>query len=323
MTAQNQRVFIMSKEAIKERIKKNQKGECALTGNKLKADISLMDTDRIDPKANGGIYVDENTRVVDPIAHMIRHGTFREREKQLDELKTMVDGREQVRKLLNSTNNRILAMKRRTDILDEKTLAWLSGQAKETQSELGKIDRGIGKHLKKMDHPIIKSALGIKGLGPNTIAYMMVYIDITKAKYASSLWAYCGYDKPSHERYEKNVASGGNKILRTVLYTMADSMIKTRSIYRDVYDSSKKQREVSKKITKSWNTQGKLIECAWCDTKPCHRHGDAMRKMIKHFLADWWFVHRTLEGLSTAPLYVEEKLGHTGIVKPKERGWIY
>lgn len=313
----------MAKEAIKERIKKSQNGKCSLSGQKLKDDISLMDTDRINPKANGGIYVDENTRIVDPIAHMIRHGNLREREEQLDKLKSMIDGREQVRKLLNSANNRILAMKRRTDFIDERTLEWLQNQVKETQSELGKIDRSIGKHLKSMDHPIIKTALAIKGLGANTVAYMMVYIDISKAKYASSMWSYCGYDKASHERYEKGTSGGGNKTLRTVLYTMADSMIKTRSVYRDVYDSTKKQLEASKKVTKSRNTQGKLIECMWMDTKPCHRHGAAMRKMIKHFLADWWFVHRTLEGLSTAPLYVEEKLGHTGIIKPEERGWKY
>lgn len=313
----------MPKEAIKTRISKAQKDKCAITGTPLKADLSLMDTDRIDPKANGGIYTDENTRIVDPIAHMIRHGNFLEREKQLDELKVLIDGREQLRKSFNSDNNRMLAMKRGTDKLDTRTYEYLENKSVETKKELSKIDRRIEKHLKGMDHPIIKSALGIKGLGANTVAYMMVYIQIEKAQYASSMWSYCGYDKASHERYEKGVSGGGNKNLRTVLYTMADSMIKTRSIYRDVYDSTKKQLEASKKITKSRNTQGKLIECAWMDTKPCHRHGAAMRKMIKHFLADWWFVHRTLEGLPTAPLYAEEKLGHTGIIKPNERGWKY
>jgi len=313
----------MSKEALKTKIKKSQSEKCAITKKKLPDDLKLIDTDRLDPKANGGIYTDDNTRIVDPIAHMIRHGNYREREKQLDELKILIDGREQLRKSCNSDNNRMLAMKRGTDKLDEQTYEFLKIKSQETKKELSKIDRRIEKHLESMDHPIIKSALGIKGLGSNTIAYMMVYIQIEKAQYASSLWKYCGYDKASHERYEKNVSSGGNKNLRTVLYTMADSMIKTRSIYRNVYDSTKKQLEASKKITKSRNTQGKLIECAWCDTKPCHRHGAAMRKMIKHFLADWWFVHRTLEGLPTAALYVQEKLGHKGIVKPKERGWEY
>jgi hypothetical protein len=61
----------------------------------------------------------------------------------------------------------------------------------------------------------------------------------------------------------------------------------------------------------------------WKDTKPCHRHGAAIRKMIKHFLADLWFVWRETENLPTTPLYVESVLGHTGIIKPEERGWIW
>ena len=41
--------------------------------------------------------------------------------------------------------------------------------------------------------------------------------------------------------------------------------------------------------------------------------------MMKHFLADYWFVGRTLKGLSTDPLYAEAILGHTGIINPRER----
>lgn len=313
----------MSKEAIKQKIGRKQNGKCALSDVNLNVDTSLIDTDRINPKANGGIYTDENTRIVDPIAHMIRHGNYREREEQLDELKILIDAREQLRKSYNSDNNRMLAMKRGTDKLDQSTYQFLEDKSGSTKKQLSKLDRRIEKHLKTMDYPIIEAALNIKGLGAITIAYMMVYVQIEKAQYASSLWKYCGYHCASHERYEKGISSGGNKNLRTVLFTMADSMIKTRSVYRDVYDNEKKKLEASKKLTKSRNTQGKLIECAWEDTKPCHRHGAAMRKMIKHFLADWWFVHRTLEGLPTAPLYVEEKLGHTGIIQPKERGWKY
>lgn len=313
----------MGKQAIKKRIGVQQKCKCALSGKSIAKDFSLIDTDRINPKANGGTYTDENTRIVDPVEHMKRHGNYRERDPMFAQLKEMVDGREQLMKNVNGINNRILAMKRGTDHLDETTLNMLLEQLSLANKHLGQTDRIIEKHLKSMDHPMIKSAFGIKGLGAMTIAYMFVYIDIYKANSASAMWSYCGYDKASHERYEKGVSGGGNKRMRCVLYRMADSMIKTRAVYRDVYDAAKARYEASEKIVKSRNTQGKLVEVMWKDAKPCHRHGAAMRKMIKHFLADWWFVYREIEGLNTRPLYVEEYLGHTGIVKPKERGWIW
>lgn len=310
---------------MKEKIKKDalsrQNGRCALSGDVIAAEFSLVDTHRPIPKMNGGIYTDDNSTVVTPIAHMKEHGIYREREESLDKLKTLIDAREQMRKLVNSLNNRILASRRKVDVMDPQTEEWINDKLKDAVSELGKIDRRIKKHLLTMPYEIIGVALGISGVGPITVAYLMVYVDIYKARYASSLWAYCGLDKPSHGRYSKGTAGGGNKTLRTVLYTMADSFIKHRNSYRSVYDNEKEKLSASEKITFSRNTQGKLIECAWKDTKPCHRHGAAIRKMIKHFLADFWYTWRKLEGLDTAPLYVEEKLGHKGIVRAEERGW--
>lgn len=283
----------------------------------------MLDTHRKTPKSKGGIYTKENTIVLSPVDHMIEHGIYKIRTEKLNQLKTLIDAREQLRKFEHSCNNRILAMQRETDDLDKETLEFLSEQADVCKKKSSRLDRRIGKHLKSMDHPFINAALKIRGLGAITIAYLVSYVEIEKAQYASSLWAYCGYDKASHERYAKGVAGGGNKTLRTVLYTMADSMIKTRSAYRDIYDREKELLSASKKITKSRNTQGKLIECAWMDTKPCHRHGAAMRKMIKIFLSHAWHVWRSVEGLETNLLYVEEKLGHKNIIRAEELGWEY
>lgn len=309
------------KELIKKEALKRQNGQCYLSDVELLDDFSMIDTHRPKPKMNGGIYSPNNSTAVNPVAHMKEHGIYREREISLDELKVLIDAREQVRKLVNSLNNRILASKRKVDKMDSQTEMWIGERIKETESELGRIDRRIKKHLLSMPYDIISTALNIRGVGPITVAYMLVYVDITKARYASSLWAYCGLDKPSHERYTKGESGGGNKTLRTVLYTMADSFIKQRNVYRDVYDNEKEKLSNSERITKSRNTQGKLIECAWKDTKPSHRHGAAIRKMIKHFLADFWYSWRKLEGLETAALYVEEKMGHKGIVRAEERGW--
>ncbi len=313
----------MGKDLLKKNIKKRQNGHSEIEKILLPEESKLWDTDRIKQKKDGGIYTMENTRGLDPVEHMKRHGNYKERQDQLHGLKKLIDAREQVRKFLNSCNNRLLALHRNTDDLDEQTQDWLLDQIKGIKKELTLIDKRIVKHLKSMDFPIIKSALGVKGVGPITVAYMLVYIDIEKARYVSCLWSYVGMVKPSHERYEKGVSGGGNKTLRTVLYTMADSMIKTRSIYRDVYDAEKEKLSKSKKLVKTRNTQGKLIECMWMDTKPSHRHGAGIRKIIKHFLSDWWFVQRELEGLPTAKPYVVEHLGHKDYIYPKERGWIY
>lgn len=282
---------------------------------------SLYDTHRKIHKAKGGEYVEGNVEVHTPRAHMRIHGNLKEREESMEKLKGMMDARRQMLKTRNAINNRVLAFERRTDYVDEKTIEELREQSKLADKTLKRYERQVSKHLEAMPHEIIKKALEVDGLGFLTIAQLITYIDIEKARYASSLWAYVGHDKASHQRYTKNEAGGGNKTLRTALYAMAESFIKRRNAYRDVYDNEKMKLSASKLVTKSRNTQGKLIECMWKDTKPSHRHGAAIRKMVKHFLADFWFVWRTLEGLPTPNLYVEEKMGHTGIVRPEERGW--
>jgi transposase len=311
----------MSKTLLKTKLRKQQNGLCSVSAAKLAKETRLFDTDRIEPKVNGGIYTDENTRVLDPVAHMKRHFIYRERTLELTQLKVLIDGREQIIKLMNSLNNRLLAAKRRTDEMDAITKEWIEEQVKETSSQLHKQNKRIDKFIKSLNLPIVSAMNSVKGLGTTTMAYLLIYIDIKKADHASSLWSYVGLDKPSHERYTKGESGGGNKTLRTVLWAWADSGIRTRSVYREVYDREKLKLENSMKFIKSRNTQGKLIECMWKDTKLCHRHGAGIRKMIKHFLADLWFVWREIEGLPTTPLYAEAVLGHTGIIRPEERGW--
>jgi len=316
----------MAKEALKKAITEDQNGACALTGTKLPEETFMYDTDRKKPKAKGGIYVVPNTRCVDPVAHMKRHGTHRERDEIMDDIKSIMDDRRQVMKLGNGVNNQIMAYSRGTDTLRPDTLEWLNEQKKIYAKEMSKRDRLVTKtiiELSKVD-PFTKAALGVRSIGPVTIAFCLTYIDLTKARHASSLWAYVGLDKPSHERYTKGVAGGGNKTLRTALYTMAESQMKGNGAYREVYDQVKTRLSISEKIVKSRNTEGKLIECMWKNTKPCHRHGAALRAVCKHFLADYWFVGRTLAGLETSALYPEAILGGSHrTIMPVERGWVY
>lgn len=304
----------MAKEAIKRKLG-------------VKEDFELIDTHRLIPKHEGGTYEDGNVIVTDPVEHMEEHGTYRERDINLENIKSLMDDRRQVMKLVMKVQNQLLAYGRNTDIINKKTETWLNKQLESYKIALKAREKVIEKAIKeyaKIDK-LTASALGVKGVGPIIIANMLTYIDLEKARHASSLWAYCGYDKPSHERYTKTVAGGGNKTLRTALYVFAGVQIKVNGNYRYIYDRVKIRLENSDKITKSRNTKGILIECAWKDTKPCHRHGAAMRAMIKCFLADYWFVGRTIAGLPTQPGYAEVMLGKDGheTIAPIDRGWDY
>jgi len=283
----------------------------------------LKDKHRKIPKAKGGTYTKENTKIIDPVDHMKIHGNLRIREEDYEELKMYIDDREQLMKVHNKINNQILALKRRTDNLLPSTVEFLTEQITPIKKKLDNRSKDINKWIKihRNEDPLIDMVLNIKSVGPMTIAYCITYIDLEKAKYASSLWKYAGLHAASHERYKKGETSGGNKKLRCILWNMAESQIKQRGPYREIYDSTKNKLSISKKIVKSRNTKGHLVEIPWKDTKPCHRHGAATRIIMKHFLADYWIMGRKVRGLPTNKLYVEEKLGHENIIRPEERGW--
>lgn len=314
----------MAKRVLKQRLAKVQGGVCGLSGVELETDPALIDTDRVLMKSLGGVYEDENTRIVEPVAHMIRHGIRRERSEGLDALKNLFDDRVQMMKLIMKESNQLLAYQRRTDAINPETAAFLTAHLEPIQDRLAVIDGNITKALKGYPDVLAQTALKVPGVGPITVAALTVYVDLTKAATPSALWKYTGLHASSHERYTKGEASGGNKTLRTVLWNTANSLMKLRtSGYRPVYDLTKDRLAMSEKMVMSRNTQGKLVEVAWKDTKPSHRHGAALRAIMKHFLADYWLVGRTLAGLSTTPLYAEAMLGHTHIIQPRSRGWTY
>ena len=307
----------MDKQTLKE-----SADRCALSGAMLPVNGSLVDVDRITERFRGGIYTLENSRVVTPRAHMERHGILREREEWMEELKSIMDDRNQTMKLVMKINNQLLAYERNTDHARESTALFLRETLEPLDKRLRKIDSEVKKVIKASNDPLVNAAMGVTGVGPVTVAGLQVYVDLEQARSASAMWAYIGIDKPSHVRYTKGKAGGGNKTLRTMVWNMANSMVKNRKCpYRAVYDQTKERLAASEKTVKTRNTQGELIECAWKDAKPSHRHGAALRAVMKHFLADYWYVGRDLAGLDTRPLYVQEKLGHTGIVQPQERGW--
>lgn len=288
-------------------------------------DPSVIDTHREVPKAEGGTYQADNYRVIDPVEHMKVHGNWRERPEEVEGLKILVDDREQIMKSLYQANNRLLAYKRRTDKASEQTQVHLEQIVVMHEELLALHTKAVEKWVKEhKGDRLIAVMLTIPSCGAQTIAYCLAYLEPEKANSASSFWKYAGLHCASRDRYEKGVASGGNKRLRTALYRMAESMMKNRACpYRDVYDRTKLRLSVSEKVTTTNLTDGKKAEKAWKDVAPGHRHGAALRQIMKHFLADLWFVWRDIEDLPTRPLYADEKLGHTGIVQPIDRGWVW
>ena len=319
------------------------------------------DADRIVPRAEGGDYTPDNVEVVSPQQTMRRHGTLRIRSSKLEELKTICDDREQLIRLKNKINNQLLAYARQTDNADTETRNFLNEQAalieRKTNDKTDELKKWVKDHKDPKDafDQLLHAADDVLGIGPVTMAYMAVYVDLgepgkpsvypafielpdgkkvatpnagqEKAPHPSSLWAYVGYDVPSHQRYQKGKASGGNKTLRTMLYNTACSCMKQKTgAYRKVYNDVRNRLDNSLQITKSRNTKGQLVDIAWKDTKKGHRHGTGLRIIAKHFLADYWFVGRTILGLPTEQnaLYVNERLGHYGaLLNPGKRGWIY
>ena len=332
----------MAKPA-KARATRRQGNKCALTGVELKADPSLNDQDRIVPRAAGGTYTDENTRATEPRAHMSRHGILRERDELHTKLKDQFDRRRQMMKNCNQQNNSILAILRHTDSADPEMMERLTAQRERAKEWTADYEGQIIATVKQLalTDPLVAACEKLKYLGPMTIAALTVYVDLAgvfpekdgdgkphpragqeKAPTASSLWKYCGLDKPGWMRYEKGKTSGGNKTLRTALWNSAMTFMKGKGPYRDLYDRERRRRAASQIMVKSRNTAGILKEMPWSKTKDGHQHDAALRAIMKQLLAHYWFVGRTLAGLSTRSLYVEEKLGHT-VTPPEEWGWIY
>lgn len=171
------------------------------------------------------------------------------------------------------------------------------------------------------DYPIFIEFLdGVKGIGPAMAGVIVSEIDITKAKYPSSLWAYAGLDvapngagrsrKKDHlverdyidkdGKDAKRVGITFNPFLKTKLMgVLATSFLRANNEkYRKIYDDYKRRLENHEKYK---------------DVSKGHRNNMALRYMVKQFLVDLYVAWRTVEGLPVSLTYQEAKLGHKHI----------
>jgi hypothetical protein len=104
-----------------------------------------------------------------------------------------------------------------------------------------------------------------------------------------------------------------NKRLKTHLYNLGRSFLKSNSPYRLIYDLAKEQylqRGINEKLTDGKTTWNKA-----------HADMSAQRKMLKVFLCHLWLTWRIIENLPVTNLYVHDKLGHRDIYFASEFGW--
>ena len=165
------------------------------------------------------------------------------------------------------------------------------------------------------DIPIWKDFLkGVSGIGPAMAGVIISEIDITKAKYASSVWKYAGLDvangkgrsnKKDHlvdveyegkdGKMKTRLSITYNPFLKTKLMgVLSGSFLRSKSPYATVYKDYKHRLENMP---------------AHQEKTKLHRHNMALRYMVKRFLVDLYKKWRELEGLPVHAEYSEAKLG--------------
>ena len=205
-------------------------------------------------------------------------------------------------------------------VIDTYTEFCLMAQYVELEaSEKGHFAR-LGKVVEKF--PIWEAFLkDVKGIGPAMAGVIISEIDITRARYASSLWKYAGLDvaqdgrgrsrKKEHlvkatytnrqgEEAERDSITF-NPFLKTKLTGVAaSSFLRAGGKYADIYYDYKHRLENNP---------------AHAEKTKGHRHNMAMRYAVKMFLMDLYLAWRALEGLEVSRPYHEAKLGlmHGGV----------
>ena len=184
------------------------------------------------------------------------------------------------------------------------------------------LEQDEDRHFRRLesvlkDYPIYTEFLEkIRGIGPAMAGVIVSEIDISKAKYPSSLWKYAGLDvaedgqgrsrKKEHLVTVKYVNSDGEEAERNsitfspflktkLLGVLGSSFLRAGdNTYSRIYRNYKNRLE---------------NHPAHQEKSKGHRHNMAIRYMIKQFLVDLYKAWRDLKGLPVHPPYSESKLG--------------
>ena len=88
--------------------------------------------------------------------------------------------------------------------------------------------------------PIYSYLNNIKGIGILHAAYLIAYIDWEKTPTVSALWCYTGQTPDS--KLKKGVKANWNPVLKQRCFMIAESFIKLKSPYKEIYDVEKSRQ---------------------------------------------------------------------------------
>jgi hypothetical protein len=191
-------------------------------------------------------------------------------------------------------------------------------------------------HFQRLGHILKEHAIwvafldGVKGIGPAMAGCIISEIDIAKAKYASSRWAYAGLDVAQdgrgRSRRDEHLVEceyinkdGESKTRRGITF---NPFLKTKltgvlgpsflragdNKYADIYNAYKVRLE-NHAVYGIANETARKEEMGGKYSPKLHRHNMAIRYMVKMFLVDLYKAWRALEGLPVYEPYAEAKLG--------------
>jgi len=238
----------------------------------------------------------------------------------MDILSTLVDATLAVEKIRVRTQVRQSHL-RLQDKDDPETDALLE-KLKDTEEY---IDDRVANILK--GHPAYPWFSRVKGVGKENIGKVVGLVDIERASTISALWKFAGFSvengkSPKRQKGEKLTY---NSQLRSMCWRLATSLLKAKGKFYDYYCTQKDnyyekytQRGMSiVPATSLPKKNGNKVETEEIISEG-HVHNQALRKMIKLFLACLWLEWREAEGLPVTAPYAIDKLGHDSLIQPEE-----
>lgn len=183
---------------------------------------------------------------------------------------------------------------------------------------LKELEKEIAKEIEReiRDIPIVRDyLLKIKGIGPVLAGGLISLFDIRKAEHPSSFWKYAGLHVENGKavRRKRGEKTDYNPKAKVLAWKIGRSLLMSKNeFYIEMYENVRKKE--SEKLNfpledpKRCPMYEECVKKLKKSQKPAcalHIHFRALRKIVKHFLADFHINWRKIEGLPVSPIYWE------------------